>query len=409
MKKLLILFFSSLLIVLLCACSEGETNVPNEGDNAADTTSAPASETPENQTPETTAKKDTGSSLTAEGKDLRQMAVQYMYDMANVKWTATVLIDYSSKARESLVYKPGETYLGMIYNNCKTGLESFKSVLDADSKYTSELSNWFEAPGNSCSTSIDHAWQTVSPTVNYGYTVDMMPFYPKSGVVGIGSIDWSGYNEKSTATSVFKTNDKDTILEAYALMKPGDALMRHLEDGGHALMVTKEPKIFRNNQGIIMPERSFLYLTDQNNLLNGKREFKSSWTVDAETSFADVYKETYLPVTVAELRDGKTEEPTFKVANKPTKKGLEGAGTIRGDITSNYNIRTFEIAIRKDSADGEAALFVSSNPYAKEVSLKDFADKLSVKDLPAGNYVLTADVTIGFGTERLIEVAFEKK
>ena len=59
--------------------------------------------------------------ITNDEVDLRQKVVDYMYAMANIKWTAGILLDYSNYSA-TLVYEPGKTYLGMVYNSNGNGL-----------------------------------------------------------------------------------------------------------------------------------------------------------------------------------------------------------------------------------------------------------------------------------------------
>jgi hypothetical protein len=46
--------------------------------------------------------------ITNDEVDLRQKVVDYMYAMANIKWTAGILLDYSNYSA-TLVYEPGKT------------------------------------------------------------------------------------------------------------------------------------------------------------------------------------------------------------------------------------------------------------------------------------------------------------
>jgi hypothetical protein len=401
MKKIAMI----LTVVLLLSCIAGCVTPPAE-------TTEPASTAPQSTGPAPTDTEPAPTEptqgeniyITGDEVDLRQMAVDYMYAMANIQWTAGQQLDYSKYGAKNLVYESGQTYLGMVYNNNATGLEMFMSILDGNNNHIGTDAGWDTAPGNSCATSIRHAWQQISTTVGFGYSADMMPCYRYSGVVAIGNIDWSVYDRTHTKT-VFEGNSRDVILEAYALTLPGDALVRHWGDkGGHALMITKTPIVVRNDDGSINLVDSYLYLTDQNNNLNHKREHPSSWTVDAKVSFSTALQEGYLPVTIAELRDGVTLIPTFALTNAPTADVVAG-GTVSGTIESNYCMNTVRVEVRSgDAVVAEAAAY----PYDTKFLLSKLDDQLNIAGLPAGQYTLAVIAEVGLGTETLVELTFAK-
>lgn len=313
--------------------------------------------------------------------DLRKIAVQYMYDMAKIEWTSTALIDYSFN-NEKLVYHPGKKYLGMIYNDGKNGLEAFKKALDENGTYVLDDIGWTTAPGNSCATSIKHAWQMISPDVEYRYSIDMMPYYKDTGVLPIGDIDWSTYDEKNTTNSILNVTDKDVIMEAYALALPADAFMRYLDKGGHALMVTLEPVVVRDEEGKIDPENSFVFLTDQNNLLNTLREYPSSWKVDNKLSFEKAYSQGWLPVTVRTLQDMEAPDPTF---------ALDDA-----NVSSNYCMMTIRLEIT--DADGKMAGMTEVHPYTRTFEVEKLKELAGWEGLADGEYKLEITVTVGLGS-----------
>jgi hypothetical protein len=209
------------------------------------------------------------------------------------------------------------------------------------------------------------------------------------------------YNGKNTYTIV-NAHDPQVIFEAYALMLPGDSLVRYLDNGGHALMLTKNAIIVRNSDGTIDPNNSFLFMTEQNNLLNNKREFPSSWTVDGKTSFAKALKDGYLPVTNAELRDGKTPTPVFELTLKPSVSNVQ-KGNIKGTVKSNYFINTVRIEIL--SGD-EVVLSGETHPYKKTCGFSTLGKTLPITSLPAGKYTLVITADVGLGSQTLVIMEF---
>jgi hypothetical protein len=160
----------------------------------------------------------------------------------------------------------------------------------------------------------------------------------------------------------------------------------------------------RNDDGSINLVDSYLYLTDQNNNLNHKREHPSSWTVDAKVSFSTALQEGYLPATIAELRDGVTLIPTFALTNAPTADVVAG-GTVSGTIESNYCMNTVRVEVRSgDAVVAEAAAY----PYDTKFLLSKLDDQLNIAGLPAGQYTLAVIAEVGLGTETQVELTFAK-
>lgn len=360
----------------------------------------PAEQTPEQEEAQV-------SYITSEMTDLRQIVVQYMYDMANIEWTAGPLIDYSFN-NKSLIYRPGEKYLGMIYNNCRNGLEAFKKALNENGTYALEDVGWDTAPGNSCATSIKHAWQMISPDVEYQYSVDMMPCYKETGVLPVGNINWAAYDGKNTTDSVLKNTDKKDVLEAYAMALPGDGFMRYLDHGGHALMVTLKPVVVRCADGSVNPQESFVFLTDQNNVLNTIRGYPSSWKIDHKISFEKAYVDGWLPVTVKELREGKAPVPVCEITGAPTGKALASGNGLKGSVKCNYCLMTVRAEIRKNNAVGEVVTVGEVHPYTRSFDLRQMEEKLAWREIQAGSYWFILTVAVGLGKETLAELQFEK-
>ena len=384
-------------------CTPADPESRNESDQSGTKSSIEENTKEETEAPTEAPTEEPTEEPFGKDMDLRGIVVDYMKRMASVEWTASTLIDYSSNSK-SLVYKPGQKYLGMVYNNNATGLEKFLSILDENAVSTETNTSWNESPGNSCATSIRHAYQQVSADVEYGYSFDMLPFYENTGIIAIGNIDWSQYNGTNTLTTVFAVNDRDDLLEAYALMKPGDSLVRYIDTGGHAQMITKDPFIVRTKEGKIDPENSYLYISEQNNLLNNTREYPSSWKWDYPVSFATAQNGSYLPVTIEALVTGVTKKPEFETSSVPTAEDLAG-GTIKGNVKCNYCMNEVKIEVLKD---GEPVISYVTYPYARSFGLKTIRNEIGLKELEAGSYTFVVTAAIGFGTEKLMEIAFTK-
>ena len=345
--------------------------------------------------------------ITGDEVDLRATAVQYMLDMANIQWTAGPAIDYTADGFSKLVYEPGKTYLGMVYNNNRNGLENFELALDEAGTYILEDTGWNTAPGNSCATSIEHAWQLVSPSVEYDHSMDMMPCHEYTNVTAVGDVDWSSYDGNVGTETVVSSNEKAVIMEAYSQMEVGDSVVRWTNgSGGHALMLTKEAEVVRDSKGNVMPAKSSLYLTEQNSTLNDSREYPSSWKVDRQVTFTQAYMDGYLPVSTIELQEGKTPVPTFDVENPVTEETVleDWAGIVK----SNYCFVTVKAEVREKNAKGDVVASAAVHPYTREFSLQELREKMDMEGLAEGKYYLTIQAEVGLGSECITELKFTK-
>ncbi|MBQ7330302.1 MAG: hypothetical protein IJW94_00685 [Oscillospiraceae bacterium] len=385
--------------------STGTNQQESTGTSATDSqesTGAPVDE-PDDDIPEGVL------ALSGKGVSARKLAVKYMLDMANLKWSPDHDINFTEFGFDKLVYEAGKTYYGVVYNNNSTGFEKFCSVLDDNNTYLesnitwNDWNGWNESPGNSCATSIEHAWQQISPTVEYGYSKDMMPYYKETNVLGVGDIDWSTYNGKNTNT-ILKGNDRMVVMEAYALTHLGDGVVRYWDNGGHALMITKEPEVYRNEDGSVNPVKSFLYLTEQNNYLNLRREYPSSWGVDMKMSFTEVYNQGYLPVTIAELQSDVVPNATFDVENEPTAEAL-AQGSLSCTVESNYCMNVVKVEIL--SGD-EVVASAEDYPYKKVFPCKKLGEAVGLDELAAGEYTLKITAEVGLGSITLVNISFTK-
>lgn len=332
---------------------------------------------------------------------LRQAVVDYMYAMANVQWTSNAYIDYTTTpgAGANLKYEVGKTYLGMVYNNNRAGLEKFQSILVNGSIYNETDTGWQTSPGNSCATSIEHAWQIVSPSVEYEYSQDMNPILAQ-GVLPVGDVAWGVYDATTKLTDPVVTATGETgMYEAYAKIYKGDAVVRYKNGGGHAMMVTSDVHVIRKADGSIDPSKSYVLLTDQNNTINNARAYPSSWGYNVKTTFAKLYADGYIPVTCKELVENKCPIPAFRVVNASTSRDMSSCH-LRGILESNYNIMTVTANIL--DAQGQIVKTAEDYPYTKTYDLANLSGVLSLGGLASGEYRLQITAKAGLGADKAL-------
>ncbi|MBE6563752.1 MAG: hypothetical protein E7655_00535 [Ruminococcaceae bacterium] len=394
MKKICLLLLSALLIALFTACS----NTPSDISEGSETTTDAAPESEAVFTEPT-------APLITEEEILRQTVVDYMKKMGTVEWTPEKTMDFSKAHSEKLIYTAGTTYRGMPYTNFRGGYEIFASALNKKGVYSGPV-NYQKTYGNTCATSIKNAWMQVGNSFDFEFSIDMMPYYKDSGVLAIGDIPWEKYDEKNTTRSIVKHCDAATLYDAYAQMKPGDAFVRYLDTSGHAIMVTGEVKVFRGNNGTILPSRSTIVCTDQTGSFKTAKEGEplSTWNIDIERSFEYLYQEGYLPVTIAELRDGKHEEPKLYIASEPTAELIAKTRTFRGAVNSNFKMASVTSTLTNKS--GKILFTDISYPEGKVFSLSNLTETFKLKTMIPGTYTLNVKAVIGFGEFDVFDLTF---
>lgn len=330
-------------------------------------------------------------------KHLRSTVVNYMYKMANIEWTSRETID-NSHMSPSLIYEKGQTYYGMPYN--WDSIVSFDKFSDAIKNGKSVLTM-----GNTCSTSILEAWQSVSNKVQYYYTADMMPGRSK-GTVAIGDIPWDDYDGENTINSVLKATDQNTVYEAYALTHPGDAFMRH---PNHAMMVTGKTNVVRTSDGTIDPTNSKVILTHQNSPMNHTRNLPSSWKVDFTMTFSKLYSEGYLPVTIPELLENKTEKPYFILSKHIDPASLNTTGNLYAHIKSNYKIDTLKAELYKNKESGKLVKSVTVHPNGDSAAINSTVKQFEINTLPSGKYYFKITASNTLATQKVLEIKIERK
>lgn len=349
--------------------------------------------------------------------DLREKAVGYMRRMANVEWTLDpgTTIDFTHISG-SLYFTPDYEYLGMIYNwSVTSNLENFEDIV-AKGPYSNPGATTYNTPGNTCATAIRAAWQTVSPSLEYSYTIDMMPGVRVNNVIPVGNVPWEKYNgsasvKGNTQTSVMGAMTQNEVFEAYALTKPGDALMRQKENGGHAMMVTGDTVVVRKADGTIDGTKSSVTLTEQNSVLiyrNGKR---STWKCDFSYSFAYLKNQGYLPVSMPELRDNKAEKPYFILSNKLSDESAQQllTGFYSQRLISNYRITDVDIEVYTVSGSNETPVFSgSAHPHEKTVSLESLIDNIrnnggTTPEIVSGTYRIKVTASTPLASELVLD------
>lgn len=348
--------------------------------------------------------------LTENQQKLRDRVVEEMYKMGTVQWTVKQDLP---NFRDS--YSTLYTYYGMPYNHMSSSLTRFNYCVDDDRV----LKDWvYETPpedgydayvGNDCSTSVLHAWFTVSNSVDFMRCTYMLPQYTDIG----GCLKVGEYNSDFTLASnsytdlFIKNNDEQVMYEAYAQLRKGDAYVYMVPAGGHSRMAAEDAVVVRDQNGLIDPEYSYVISHEHGvTTVDEVNMTKTTWRVNYKYTFANLYAVSAIPVTCEELVTGEMETATCELQN-----GADGkAGMTTGLVQANYYLTDVRLVIKDSKGDTvfDHVMFptvgklkedghwdVNIRVYRDNYDLGFFAAPLQELQLKKGetySYVITADL-----------------
>ena len=221
----------------------------------------------------------------------REKMDNYIREMATLKWSPLVDIVYYEND-SSKVFSKDITYKGLPYTmesgrntiiNDPVGL--FREQLDENGKYKgpTEFNKYY---GSDCSSSIVSTWKVCGYDTKATYTGNMLPnTNDKIACVGEYICD---PNYQITSSICYR-NGSTLMYQAYGELKMGDALVKRLNDGGHARFVT----------GVNIYEQTVTVI-EQCGYGSGDTS-NTTWRVDKEYTFESLYSNSYIPVRPYEL------------------------------------------------------------------------------------------------------------
>ncbi|MBR5314927.1 MAG: hypothetical protein IKU45_05910 [Clostridia bacterium] len=395
MKKFLSLLLVLLMVVSLVAC--GSEKEPAKTPEKTDT--------PEKFTPET---------IPAEKVNPRDVVVDYMYEMANIKWTPAEDID-STQVHSSLYYKKGETYYGIMYvtgSRTLTDADEFREQLDENGVYTGPA-NAQSGFGNHCSSAIRLAYDQVSTSVKFGYTGEMIPMKNK-GMLPLGN--YKHENAYQTSYGIFDANpDKNVFIEGYALLQKGDAILTcwpkandpNSAETGHARMILSVD-IVKTAAGKINPHKSTVTTIEQTSSFDkqAKDGINTTWYVEHVYTFNDLLEDKYIPLTIEAFNE--TPETTeFSVKSVNTAKNVT-SGHLRGVIRSTYlPIKSVTAEVLDANGDVVVSQTIKNPPQDPTVfQFNNAKADEGFTTLEAGSYQYTITVNTTYGSAKVHQIDF---
>ena len=324
--------------------------------------------------------------------EARQICVDFFRYAKTCTWIpnahygiwADAVIHEGEEPKREMDY--GITYGGLPYISWATG--SPYRLMDYIDEETGvvDMANAGDKPilfGNQCANGAYVGFARVINSANYGVTADMVQ---ARGLLRLGDYTYSDQVQKWSKNygtpNVLAENDKDVMMESYALLKAGDPIV-YWTTAGHIVMIATDAVVVRTPEGKIDPAQSFVTIIDQSTQFvpyqheNGDL-CQVAETVDAKWNFQKLYSGKYLPMTFAEWTGEDPIEET-EVTYSHTGETITIDQLFSSKITTNYylfdiyahiyntdGIEVCKIAMRYEDANTRELAFVK-DAFALEV------------------------------------------
>lgn len=410
MKRILALVLLLLCFALVACNGEEKPNV--NGDTQVGETNPPETDTPKAELPKDVNPDDYFKFVTFELPEgsLREAAVNYMREQANVVWTPSKTFTYGNTYENwayKLTYEAGKKYHGLPYTHLSASIGEFTKLLNENGgKYSSDSESGNEVMGAQCNSSICHSFQQFTPIVCMT-SRQYMPSY-KDEFVGKICGNYNVPEGVQRTLDIIKANTQEAIYEAYAMADMGDVIISNDDTKGvvHDRMVAKKPVLVKAANGKINPNRSYLVTVEQTDTFDATRKdgVNTTWWIDHQYTFSKLYETNYIPVTFEVYETNVGVIPYITLDKEPNASALS-KGVVDGTVTSNYPVRYVHVSILDENGNIVSREMQRNNYDVFKVNIKKFSVKL-FGDLKAGNYTLLIEAGICRGDAELYRNTF---
>ena len=347
--------------------------------------------------------------------DRRNLVKEKMLEMASVEWTPDR--DFStcwkgvSEFPVGLEYKKGEIYRGVTYSKAHGDLYEFLSFLEKRGGVPVFVPNspyYEELVGMHCSDCITMAYQHLA---DFPFKGSLKPNSARGNALSFVRPIIKPEGDQYYCPDVLRINSFNDVMEAYANSNTGDVLFKKKNaSSGHSRMVSERPLVFRDGEsGLIDPEKSRIKTIEATNEFDVTRKdcVKTTWWIDHEYTFAELYSTFFLPVTFAPLSQKtplsdahlfyKGDNGTFdKIKNK-----------LNGKIRTDFPLIFVKADIKDESGRSisYALGYRMMKDYFFDLSSLEFTR--SPASLGKGKYVFTLCAGIARGCAELERFDFE--
>ena len=264
-------------------------------------------------------------------QEKREKAERAMYDMCTLVWKPQRDIPHTCNCALLVcngVYSNTYTQIGLPYNHKGGSLARAKYCLNEDGTvkewvYKMSEENTFDTfdmyIGNDCSTAVQQAWWAVSGTVEFKRAGQESPACAElynTGILPVGEYKYDakelGLDPASSgknSENIIKANTPEIMYEAYAQLRMADGV-QYNTDNGHSRLCASDAVVVRDENGNIEPQYSYVLMHEQGvQRIDDEAMTYSMCDTFVKYTFDQLYRGTYLPVTITEFVTGEFPEP----------------------------------------------------------------------------------------------------
>ena len=394
MKKIVLFAALLVLVFALAACGNNEdnSNDPNESVTDQDKIKDPAFDGV-----------DPDEELVYP-QNPQKYVVKYIREMAMTPWIPKQTFQLYGKYQAwsyNLTYEEGVKYYGPPFLvDSRGAMQEFQNSIE-DGVYVGGTSD-SSCIGSACYDAVYVTLIQVCPSISFESTADMLPGN-NTGLLPVG--DWDTTVSKHDTKEIMDAHTITEMAEAYALLKPGDVVLKHLvsQDAGHTRIVSDGPVVYYNSDGTINFNKSYILTIEQTNAWDKNVSHHTTWWVDHMYTFDQLYKTFFVPLTPEDY----TKDVTNAFISSEdiiTADSIVKARRLNGTLKSNHYITEVKVTISND--EGKELYTCSAFPNEKEFDLKNMPYTARLIEYKSGNYHFNLEASLSFGTKTIADYDF---
>ena len=331
--------------------------------------------------------------------ELRQLCIDFMELQLTFAWKPNQTTTFANSSSNIMTFYPGAVYGGLPYVT-----QSFGNLYKVMEYYDPEtgvldLSGGdatFKIIGNQCSSSTFWAWNRVCASLVYQGTSDAIY---KNGCIPVGDYTYNKEMDSFSSENqlaICQRNGATVMYESYAQLKMADGLV----DDGHMRMVYSI-NVVRNGSAIDGNKSTVTYLDQKTGWKESAQSDGSAYEIQGglyvTITFADLYKDGYLPFTIAELNDPSLIQAQTTQLNLNGQTNVSANTLSNAIVSSNYAISNIEVVVK--NAEGEEVYSNTALTYGlpREYAMRSTFDATEVAALGGNGTTIEVNVRIGNG------------
>lgn len=351
--------------------------------------------------------------------EARQICVDFWHYCKGALWIPDAQYDIYKDEDGVNVYKrsveSGGIYGGLPYVSNATGnIYRLLDFMDPETGVVNvtEAGRYPKIFGGMCSSGCYWAWARVLNSADYSWTHEIVT---RNGFIRVGPYTYDDqvyrFSNEYGTHNVMEENGKQIMYQSYAQLQLADGLgYSRAEGAGHIVMCTIAPHVEYNEDGTINGEKSYIHITDQgaiweDGVSSTGLQYRYECSVDKKQTFAQLFKNCYVPFTFADLLGTdpieETEVSFSHTGDTITKKELFSAV-----VTANYAIS--DIYVKVYDPQGNEVFKHAARahmPSIMEMKIHKLVDKSytwgSWDNVKTG-YTVKVEVLLGTGEHPLL-------